>query len=149
MDRHSLYYMKQIAASDNIREHQTMAHNDANIESNGEQKKRRGNPAWQKGMASPNAGGRPREVGDMRELAKSYTEAAVRTLANVMNDETASAGARTAAACALLDRAYGRPSQSIETRVDIAVDVASAHAAALMRLTEAAREAKTIDLMPN
>ena len=112
------------------------------FESNGETKRKKGNPAWQKGMASPNAGGRPREVGDMRELAKSYTEAAVRTLATVMNDASASPGARAAAACAILDRAYGRPSQSIETRVDIAVDIATAHADALMRLTEQAKLAK-------
>lgn len=119
-----------------------MTDSNKNFESNSETKRKKGNPAWQKGMASPNAGGRPREVGDMRELAKSYTEAAVRTLATVMNDESVSPSARAAAACAILDRAYGRPSQSIETRVDIAVDVATAHAATLMRLAEQARHKK-------
>jgi hypothetical protein len=41
---------------------------------------------WQKGQ-SGNASGRRKEVGPVRKLAKQYTEAAIDTLAKVMEDE--------------------------------------------------------------
>jgi hypothetical protein len=56
---------------------------------------------WVKGSASPNSGGRPKEVGDVRELAKGYTEAAVRTLAEIMNNVDSPPAARTEAARAI------------------------------------------------
>jgi hypothetical protein len=121
-----------------------MTHSYANFESNSEQKKRRGNPAWQKGMRSPNAGGRPGALGDLREAARGYSTEALETLATVMRDPEAGHSARVAAARELLDRGYGRAVQAID--VGVQVNVAETHAAVLMRLTEAAREAKTIEL---
>lgn len=105
---------------------------------------------WVKGT-SPNPGGRPREVGDIRALAKSYTEKAVATLAAIMDDVEAPPAARTAAACALLDRAYGRPAQSVEARLAV-TGVADTAAEVLMRLTAAAKAAKAaamIDVTPS
>lgn len=101
---------------------------------------------WVKGGASPNPGGRPKEVGDVRELARSYTEKAVATLATIMDDAEAPPAARTAAACALLDRAYGRPAQSVEAR--IVTNVAETAAEVLMRLTAAAKAATMVDVTP-
>lgn len=62
---------------------------------------------------SGNPGGRPKESSRVKELARAHSEAAVATLAMVMNDENAKPGERVAAANALLDRGYGKPAQMI------------------------------------
>ena len=55
---------------------------------------------------SGNPGGRPKGHGDLRELARQHTEDALATLVEICrNDE----GARIAAANALLDRGWGKP----------------------------------------
>jgi hypothetical protein len=69
---------------------------------------------WQKGQ-SGNAGGRPKEVGGVREMARERSENAILTLEAIMNDTTAPHASRLAAANSLLDRAHGKPTQIIET----------------------------------
>jgi hypothetical protein len=64
---------------------------------------------WQKGCPSPNPGGRPKALHNLQELARQHTEAAIDTLAEVMNDEKAPHSARISAADALLSRGWGRP----------------------------------------
>ncbi len=66
--------------------------------------------AFKKGQ-SGNPGGRPKEVAEVRELAKKHGPAAIKRLAKLM----ASENERTAvAACeAVLNRGYGRPAQSL------------------------------------
>ena len=71
-----------------------------------------GQGGFQKGR-SGNPGGRPREIGEVRDLARQYTAAAVAALEGVMNSPTAPAAARVAAAQALLDRAWGKPTQPL------------------------------------
>ena len=66
---------------------------------------------WVKG-ASGNPGGRPREVADIRKLARSRGKQAIDTLYEIMTDKKAPPAARIAASVALLDRGYGRPEQS-------------------------------------
>jgi len=66
---------------------------------------------WQKGMASPNPGGRPKALHDVQELARQHTETAINTLAEIMHDEKAPHNARLSAAEALLARGWGRPIQ--------------------------------------
>ncbi len=63
---------------------------------------------------SGNPGGRPRGAGRLRDLAREKTEEALSTLLSVMTDEKSPASARVAAACAVLDRGYGRPIQATE-----------------------------------
>ena len=60
---------------------------------------------------SGNPGGRPKEVAEVRELAKEHGSAAIERLVELM----ASDNERTAvAACeAILNRGYGRPAQSV------------------------------------
>ncbi len=60
---------------------------------------------------SGNPGGRPREVAEIRTLAKQHGPAAIERLAELMQSENE----RTAvAACeAILSRGYGRPAQSV------------------------------------
>jgi hypothetical protein len=66
---------------------------------------RRGNPNWVKGGASPNAGGRPRVVADIQDLARQHGPEAIHTLVECLKDPKH----KVAAACALLDRGFGKP----------------------------------------
>ena len=79
---------------------------------------------------SGNPGGRPPEVGDVRELAREYTEEAVATLVDLMRHARSDA-ARGAAAQALLDRGYGK---SVAVALDV-VDDGQAHLEALRELS--------------
>ena len=60
---------------------------------------------------SGNPGGRPKVIGEVRDLARAYTIEAIETLNSIMSDKKAPAAARIAAAQAILDRGYGKPSQ--------------------------------------
>lgn len=62
---------------------------------------------------SGNPGGRPKVLGDVQELAREQSPQAINTLAKIMNDEKTPPAARVAAANALLDRGYGKPTQPI------------------------------------
>ena len=62
---------------------------------------------------SGNPGGRPKILGDVQELARQKSPEAIDTLSNIMRDEKAPPAARVAAANALLDRGYGKPTQTI------------------------------------
>jgi hypothetical protein len=66
---------------------------------------------------SGNPAGRAKMPEDMRELVKANTAAAVAVLVEVMNSRKSPASARVTAATALLDRGYGRPTQSVEASV--------------------------------
>jgi len=103
-----------------------------------------------KGAASPNPGGRPAVIRDLREAARGYSTEALETLAKVMRDEEAGPAARVAAAKELLDRGFGKPVQAVD--VGVKMDVGQTAAEVLMRLTEQARAAKAaavIDVTPS
>jgi hypothetical protein len=70
---------------------------------------------WRPGQ-SGNPRGRPPVPPELRELARSHTETAIQTLVDVMKDKKSTGSARVAAACALLDRAHGRPPTEIDLR---------------------------------
>lgn len=84
---------------------------------NSQQQRGAGRP-FQKGQ-SGNPGGRPKEIGHVRDLAKAHTEASIETLAQIRGDLAAPHAARVAAAQALLDRAWGKPSQAIGGAEDL------------------------------
>lgn len=65
---------------------------------------------------SGNPGGRPKAVAEIRELARTYTKDAMQALVQIAINGNAPAAARVSAATAILDRAYGRPSQQVLTR---------------------------------
>jgi hypothetical protein len=79
---------------------------------------------------SGNPGGRPQEVGDVREMARDHTEEAIETLVDLMRHAKSDA-ARGAAAQALLDRGYGK---SVAVALDV-VDDGQAHLEALRELS--------------
>lgn len=89
-----------------------------------EQAPKRGNPNWTKGQ-SGNPGGRPKEIGHVRELARQHTEEAIRTLAAIMTDKGAKETARVAAAEALLDRGWGKAPQEMKIDSTQTVTVAN------------------------
>lgn len=66
---------------------------------------------------SGNPGGRPKAAEDLKLLAQTKTQAAINTLCSIMSNKKAPESARVSAACALLDRGYGKPSQMIESPV--------------------------------
>jgi hypothetical protein len=70
------------------------------------------------GGARPGAGRKPGKVGAAKralaEMAKDHAEAALQTLASIHADIEAPAAARVSAATAILDRAYGKPAQSVD-----------------------------------
>ena len=54
---------------------------------------------------------------DLRSLARTHTEAAVRTLSRIMRQPKSPPAARVAAASALLDRGWGKPDSKTELHV--------------------------------
>lgn len=85
-------------------------------------KSKRGGTRSNSGGARIGAGrpaGRPNKVtASVREVAQTFTEEAVQTLASVMRDTSAPAVARVSACNAILDRAHGRPTQGVELEID-------------------------------
>jgi len=115
------------------------------FESNGETKRKKGNPAWQKGGVSPNPGGRPAVIRDLREAAQGYSEEALTVLAGVMRDADAPPAAKVAAARELLDRGFGKAVQAVD--VNSKVDMGATAAQVLMDLANRAKTAKAAELV--
>ena len=65
---------------------------------------------------SGNPGGRPKECGEIRELARQHGPAAIQKLVEHLEGDDSRLS--QAAAIALLDRAYGKPSQSLDLSVE-------------------------------
>src|SRR5262249_46038587 len=67
---------------------------------------------------SGNPGGRPKIAADVKALAMTFTEEAVKTLAAIMRNEKAPLMARAAAANSILDRAIGRPESALSAKIE-------------------------------
>ncbi len=87
---------------------------------------------FQKGF-SGNAGGRPREIGAVRDLAQEYTVEAIESLVEIMRSQEAPPAARATAASAVLDRGWGRPHTTSDVKLET-VDTAQSHLAAIKAL---------------
>jgi hypothetical protein len=55
-----------------------------------------------------------KSIVEIESLARSYSRAAIKTLAGIMMEPSAPARARVAAAAILLERGWGKPKQHIE-----------------------------------
>ena len=77
---------------------------------------------WLKGTPATNPGGFSKAqraaLLDVREAAKEYTPSALKTLANIMNNDKAPPSARVQAASVLLDRGWGKPTQPVSSDPD-------------------------------
>ena len=71
---------------------------------------------WKKGQ-SGNPSGRPKAIVSLVELARAQTEDSINLVA-VRDNPEAPAAARVGAANALLDRGWGKPSQTISQNID-------------------------------
>ena len=54
----------------------------------------------------------PKNLGHIQSLARSHTRTAIKVLAGIMNEKTCQPMSRVAAAKVLLDRGWGRPSET-------------------------------------
>ena len=63
---------------------------------------------------TPNPGGRPKAVVEVQKLAQEQTVDSIKALVRVRDDENAPLAAVVAAATALLDRGWGKPTQPVE-----------------------------------
>ena len=92
-----------------------------------------------RGGARPGAGRKKGEISqakkDLAAEAKKHAGAALQVLASVAQNSKAPAAARVSAATAILDRAYGKPRQSVE------VDGAMAGSVTVTYVTAPARPA--------
>lgn len=62
---------------------------------------------------SGNPGGRPKGVAEVIELARKAAPDAIKTLVEICESDKSPHAARISAAQAILDRGFGKPSQSI------------------------------------
>jgi hypothetical protein len=67
----------------------------------------------------PNPTGRPKSSAWVKHLAAKYTEDAIRTLVELMNDTEQDGKTRAMCANALLDRAHGKPAQELNANVNV------------------------------
>ena len=79
--------------------------------------KRENNGQFKKGL-SGNPGGRPKVLSEVQELARSYTAENIEGLMEIARNAKSPAQARVAARVAVLDRAWGKPGQSIDMNVN-------------------------------
>ena len=68
---------------------------------------------------SGNPNGRPKVVADVQNAAREHSTEAIKTLSDIMNNPKAPPAARISAACALLDRGYGKPSQAFDATTNV------------------------------
>src|SRR5829696_1917291 len=68
----------------------------------------------QPGQPSLNPGGRPKVPAEVREAAMALTADAIRTLGEIMLDERTPPATRVMAAEKILDRALGKPAQTVD-----------------------------------
>jgi hypothetical protein len=116
----------------------------ASPESTSDQVVRLPSGRWAPGQA-PNPGGRPKRTGAVRNLARQHTEMAISVLADIC-ERGESEAARIAAAVALLDRAWGRPTVAIEMHDNPGPDLGALILEAHRRATEALAEPMAIEL---
>jgi hypothetical protein len=72
---------------------------------------------------------------EIRSLARSHSGSALKTLVGIMNEKKAPPAARVAAANSVLDRAWGKPQQTIDATITDERDVSDLSGAELLERT--------------
>jgi hypothetical protein len=83
---------------------------------------------WVKGMASPNAAGRPRNpknAAEVRELAREKTGAMLEFLSKTALNPRVSIGVRVTCATEILNRGWGKAPQSLDVNHGVQGDLAA------------------------
>ena len=83
---------------------------------NSEQAVNNGNLKPFKKGQSGNPGGRPKEVAEVKALARAHTITAINTLVKIAKSDKATDAARVSASVALLDRGLGQARQDASPR---------------------------------
>ena len=65
---------------------------------------------------SGNPGGRPKQIAEVKALARTHTITAINTLVSIAKSEKATDAARVSACVALLDRGWGKPDKTASPR---------------------------------
>jgi hypothetical protein len=65
----------------------------------------------------------PKTLTEIRSLARSHTRTAVNVLVGIMRSKDATAAARVSAANAILDRGWGKATQTLESSEDGALEL--------------------------
>lgn len=90
---------------------------------------------------SGNPVGRPKIPADVREAFKAHTHDALRVLVEVMDNKAEKGSARVAAASCILDRAWGKPVQSVDMKAEVkSIDVSKLTKEQMDALTDLAIE---------
>jgi hypothetical protein len=85
---------------------------------------------------SGNPAGRPPIISDIREKAKEHAGEALQALIDVARSKDSPPSARVSAAAEILNRGFGRPSQSIDATISGRFEPAAMHLEALRELAE-------------
>jgi hypothetical protein len=99
---------------------------------------------------SGNPGGRPKGHGDIRELARRHTGAALATLVEICQNGR-NEGARIAAATAILDRGWGKPMVYVPTlspKIELNFGFTKKDRAAVPPVPHAGTPLLTVDTAP-
>ncbi len=72
---------------------------------------------------SGNKRGRPKEIGQVRELARKHAEDALRALISIFMNPNEKGSTRVAAAQIVLDRACGKPEQALQLQGNEGEDI--------------------------
>lgn len=76
---------------------------------------------WKKGAPSPNPSGRPKGHKEYTEACRLESWEALRVLTKIMNDKDATNADRIAACSKIMDRAWGKPKQEIESNTGLSI----------------------------
>ena len=94
------------------------------VQNNGKQRRLGGRSgAGFKPGQSGNPGGRPKMLAEVHELARQHTRAMIELLVSIAENPDAPTAARVAAAQVILDRAWGRPMQSVDLGTDVKLQI--------------------------